>query len=151
MLYVIAGVGAVFFGIVVAYLIMMKKMQGKETKYVAQLVEGTKAGSDLFNMEVFYQKFYVFCMKIPFVRRYTLKLRRRLEIINLEDEYLTRMQAAQIMFKGMILVIPLTAVIIAFTKTNHILLSTLLLFEVFMVETIIRNILNRNNYFRYGW
>ena len=136
MLYLIVGVGAVFFGIVVAYFIVMKKMQGKETKYVAQLVEGTKAGSDLFNMEIFYQKFYVLAMKIPFVRRYTLKLRRRLEIINLEDEYLTRMQAAQIMFKGVLLVIPLTAVVISFTKTNMILMSTLLLFELFLIDSI---------------
>ena len=133
----ICGVGAIFFGIVVAYLILMNKMKGKETKYVAQLVEGTKTGSDLFNTEIFFQKFYVWCMKIPFVRRYTLKLRRRLEIINLEDEYITRKQSAQIMFKGVLIVIPLTFVVISCTKGNTILMASLLLFEIFMIETII--------------
>ena len=143
LLYLVIGVGAIFVGIVVAYLIIMQKMKGKETKYVAQLVEGTKTGSDLFNMEVFYQKFYVFCMKIPFIRRYTLKLRRRLEIINLEDEYLTRKQAAQIMFKGVLLVIPLTMVVVSFTKSNYLLMCTLLLFEIFMVETIITGMVDK--------
>ena len=143
LLYLVVGVGAIFAGIVVAYLIIMQKMKGKETKYVAQLVEGTKTGSDLFNMEVFYQKFYVFCMKIPFVRRYTLKLRRRLEIINLEDEYLTRKQAAQIMFKGVLLVIPLTIVVVSFTKSNYLLMCTLLLFEIFMIETIITGMVDK--------
>ena len=132
-LYLICGVAAIFFGIVVAYMIILQKMKGKETKYVAQLVEGTKSGSDLFNMEVFYQKFYVWCMKIPFIRRYSLKLRRRLEIINLEDEFLTRKQTAAIMFKTLVLVVPVTIVIIVMTKSNVILMSTLLLFEIVLL------------------
>ena len=136
-------IGPIFFGIVVAYLILMNKMKGKETKYVAQLVEGTKTGSDLFNTEIFFQKFYVWCMKIPFVRRYTLKLRRRLEIINLEDEYITRKQAAQIMFKGVLIVIPLTFVVISCTKGNTILMASLLLFEIFMIETIITGMVDK--------
>ena len=142
-LYLICGVAAIFFGIVVAYMIILQKMKGKETKYVAQLVEGTKSGSDLFNMEVFYQKFYVWCMKIPFIRRYSLKLRRRLEIINLEDEFLTRKQTAAIMFKTLVLVVPVTMVIIVMTKSNVILMSTLLLFEIVLIETIISGMVDK--------
>ena len=142
-LYLICGVAAIFFGIVVAYMIILQKMKGKETKYVAQLVEGTKSGSDLFNMEVFYQKFYVWCMKIPFIRRYSLKLRRRLEIINLEDEFLTRKQTAAIMFKTLVLVVPVTIVIIVMTKSNVILMSTLLLFEIVLIETIISGMVDK--------
>ena len=135
LLYLMAGVGGVFALIVVAYVILNNKMQSKETRYVAQLVEGTKKNS--FSMEVFYQKFYVFCMKIPFVRRYTLKLRRRLEIINLEDEYLTRKQAAEIMFKVTFIFLVLTFFIILLTHSSYLLMSTLLLFEIFMIEAVI--------------
>ena len=131
--YLIIGVLAIFAVIVFAYYIIMKKMQGKNTKYVAQLNEGTK--SDSFNMDVFYQKFYITVTRIPFLKRYALKLRRRLEILNLEDEYLTRKQTAQIMLKGVILVIPLTVVIILLTYEDVILLTALLLFEVFFIET----------------
>ncbi len=141
-LLIIMGItGAIFLGIIIAYYILKSKMQNKETKYIAQLVEGTK--EERFNMEIFYQKLYVKCMKIPFVRRYTLKLRRRLEIINLEDEYLTRKQTAQILLKAFIIVIPLTIVIIAMTSGNYILMATLLLFEVFMIETIISGMVDK--------
>ena len=40
-------------------------------------------------------KKYIKAAKIPLIKRYLLKLRRRLEIINLEDEYVTRQQAAK--------------------------------------------------------
>ena len=69
-------------------------------------------------MDVFYQKFYIKCVNLPFLRRYTLKLRRRLEIINLEDEYITRKQAAQILFKGILIAVPLMFGIIFITKSN---------------------------------
>ena len=75
-------------------------MKNKETKYVSSLVEGTKKSS--FDMELFYQKFYIKCTKIPFVKRYAHKLRRRLEIMKLEDEYLTRKQTASIIFKAIL-------------------------------------------------
>ena len=131
--YLIIGTVAIFALIVIVYMALRKKMQGKNTKYVAQLNEGTKERS--FSMDIFYQKFYIQVTRIPFLKRYSLKLRRRLEIINLEDEYLTRKQTAQIMFKGIILVIPLTIVIIALTYEDVILLAALLLFEVFFIET----------------
>ena len=51
--YLIFGTLGLFAVIAIAYYIIYKKMQNKTTKYVAQLVEGTKESS--FSMEVFYQ------------------------------------------------------------------------------------------------
>ena len=133
--YFMLGTGGIFLAIIFAYVLLRKKMMNKETMYVASLVEGTKESN--FSMEIFYQKFYVFCTKIPGIRRYTLKIRRRVEIVNLEDEYLTRKQVAQVMFKAFLTIIPLTIVIILMTKTDMILMSTLLLFELFFIEFII--------------
>ncbi|MBR2289642.1 MAG: hypothetical protein IJ867_03310 [Clostridia bacterium] len=133
LLYLAGGVGAVFAVIVFIYMSLRKKMMGKNTKYIAQLTEGTKTSS--FSMEIFYQKFYIQVVKIPFLKRYALKLRRRLEIINLEDEFLTRKQTAKIMLNGILIVIPLTVVIFLVTSGNYILLIALLLFEVFFIET----------------
>ena len=131
--YLMIGVGALFAVIVIVYLQLRKKMMGKNTKYVAQLTEGTKTSA--FSMEIFYQKFYLQITRIPFLRRYALKLRRRLEIINLEDEYITRKQTAQIVFKGLIVLIPLTVIIILLTSDDLVLLFALLLFEIFFIET----------------
>ena len=118
LVYLMVGVGGLFAILVLAYYLLSKKMQTKETRYVAQLVQGTKRSS--FNMDVFYQKFYIKCAGLPFLRRYALKLRRRLEIINLEDEFITRKQVAKIMFKALLVVIPLTFVVIYMTYSNTV-------------------------------
>ena len=112
-----------FVVIIIAWYMLNNKMKSKETKYIAQLVEGTKTSS--FSMDIFYQKLYIYCTKMPFLKRYVLKIRRRIEIINLDDEYLTRKQTAEILLKAFILLIPLTLLVILATKGNIILRLTL--------------------------
>ena len=141
LLYLMGGVGAVFGIVVIAYYIMSQKMNGKNTKYVAQLVEGTKKSS--FSMDVFYQKFYVKIVRIPFIKRYALKLRRRLEILNLEDEFITRKQVAQIVFKGLLVIVPLTGLVIYITINNYLLMASLLLFEIFFLETLLEGMVDK--------
>jgi len=146
--YLIMGMGVLMMIMGAVYMFINKKLHGKETKYVASLVEGTK--TSFFDMDVFFQKFYVQTVKIPFIKMYTLKLRRRLEIINIDDEYLTRKQTAQIMFKCLLIIIPLTIVVIMFTKSNYLLMSTLLLFELFFIDTLITGMVDKidNNLLR---
>ena len=139
--YLIFGVLGVFAVIAVTYYIIYKKMQTKETKYAAQLIEGTKESS--FSMDIFYQKFYIQCSKLPVLKRYALKIRRRLEIINLEDEYITRKQTAQILLKAFCVIIPLTVVVILATKGNMLLMLSLILFEVFFIETIMEGFVDK--------
>lgn len=140
LVYLMVGVGGLFAILVLAYYLLSKKIQTKETRYVAQLVQGTKRSS--FNMDVFYQKFYIKCAGLPFLRRYALKLRRRLEIINLEDEFITRKQVAKIMFKALLVVIPLTFVVIYMTYGNMLLMCSLLLFELFFLETLLEGMVD---------
>ena len=140
LLYFIGGVGGVFVLLVLIYVAISKKMQTKETRYVRQLVEGTR--NTALSMDVFFQKFYITCTKNPILRRYALKLRRRLEIINLEDEYLTRKQVAQILFKAVLIVIPLTIVIIYMTHNNYLVMSSILLFELFFIETLLEGMVD---------
>ena len=80
------GAAGLFAIVVLVYLVLGNKLKSKETRYVASLVEGTKSNN--FSMDVFYQKFYIKCVKIPFLRRYILKLRRRLEILNIDDSFI---------------------------------------------------------------
>ena len=133
LLYMIIGVGVLFAGIVLAYILLQKN--NKEAKYIRQLQEGTKTSK--FSKEVLYQKLYIFYLRTPFIKRYLLKLRRRLEIINIEDEYLTRLQASTILTRAFLIIIPLTIAIILFTKNNTLLMSILLIFEVFLLDTFI--------------
>ncbi len=138
--YLILGIGGIFALIVIIFLALSKKMQNKETKYVKSLVEGTR--NTALSLDVFFQKFYIICTKNPILRRYALKLRRRLEIINLEDEYITRKQVASIMFKAVLIVIPLTIVIIYMTHNNYLVMSSILLFELFFIETLLEGMVD---------
>lgn len=137
----IIGALALFGILVIAFLIINKFTNKKNTKFVASLVDGTKIKT--FSREILYQKIYLVFVRIPFLRRYILKIRRRLEIINLEDEYLTRMQTAQMMVRAILVVIPLSIVIILVAKNNTVLLATLLLFELFFVETLLSGMVDK--------
>ena len=131
----VAGVG--FFGIMVWYFILSKKTNKEELKYIRELKKGTENKG--FSTDVLYQKLYVIYSKAPIVKRYLAKLRRRLEIINIEDEYLTRKQASNYLTKALAIIIPLTFLIIALTKNNTLLMFILLIFEIFITEIIIES------------
>ena len=137
-----------FIGIVIAYFILQKKMQKSEYAQMKKLQQGTKANT--FTMEVFYQKMYITFIKTPFLRRYILKIRRRLEILNIDDEYATRRDSAKILGKTLCLVIPIAVLTIFITHSNLLLMSILLLFELFMMDTFIDGMVDKidNNLLR---
>ena len=135
----IAGGLLVVIGII--YAIIYKKTNTKEMKQLRQLREGTKEKS--FSMEVMYQKLYLIYLKIPFLKRYVIKLRRRLEIINIEDEYVTRKQTAASITKALAIAIPFTVFVIIFTHNNFLLMSIILIFELFLIETIMDGMVDK--------
>ena len=113
-----------------------------------KLQEGTKENT--FTLEVFYQKMYVTLTKTPFLKRYILKIRRRLEILNIDDEYATRRDSAKILIKTLALVIPIAIATIIITFENSLLMSILLIFELFMIDTYIDGMVDKidNNLLR---
>ena len=134
-MYIMGGAIAVLFVIIIAYILINKALNKGDRKYVRELRKGTKANK--YSSEIMYQKLYVIYTKIPGVKRYLLKLRRKLEIINIEDEYKTRRQASSIITKALLIIVPLTILVILFARTNLLLLGILIIFEVFMVDTVI--------------
>ncbi len=135
-IYIIMGVtvGA-FLLILLAYFILRKKMQKSEYKEIQRLQRGTKQKS--FSLEVLYQKLYITYVKIPFIKRYIFKLRRRLEIINIDDEYNTRKEASKILTKALAILIPIIIISIIITSSNYLLMFIVLIFELFMIDTLI--------------
>lgn len=140
-LYMLIAVGLLFGIIVIAYMFLRKKLQSSDTVQIQKLREGTKEKS--FSMEIVYQKLYTKYIKTPFLKRYLFKIRRRLEIINIDDEYLTRKQTSKILTNALIIIIPVTLVIIMITKNNGLLMSILLIFELFMVDTVIDGMVDK--------
>lgn len=141
-LFYIMGIsGGLFVFVVIAYFIMQKMLNKGDMKRIRQLREGTKEKK--ITSDILYQKIYIYLIRIPFLNRYVAKLRRKLEIINVDDEYLTRKQTAKIMLNAILIIVPLTIFIIALTHRDTLLLSILLLFEVFLIETIMAGMVDK--------
>ena len=134
-MYMLVAVGILFAVVIVAYFILKKKQSTSEYAQLKQLRQGTKNNN--YSSEIIYQRLYNFYINTPFIKRYLFKIRRRLEIINLDDEYLTRKQTSKILTNALLVIIPLTFVIILMTKSNTLLMAILLIFELFMVDSVI--------------
>ncbi len=141
LMYLLIVVGALFAMVVIAYLILRKKLQSSGIREIQKLRAGTEEKK--FSKEILYQKLYVIYLKIPFIKRYLLKLRRRLEIINIDDEYLTRGQTSKILTTAIIVIIPLALIIILMTHQNTLLMLFLLIFEVFLADTLIGGMVDK--------
>ena len=82
--------GGLFVVIIIAYFLLRKVLEKSDVKNIRKLQAGTKEKT--FSADVIYQRLYIYLVKFPYLKRYVNKLRRRLEILNIEDEYLTRKQ-----------------------------------------------------------
>ena len=141
LLYMIYAIGGIFAFIVIAYLILAKKMNKSEYRRIQKLRQGTETSK--FSTEVMYQKLYITYSKIPFLKAYILKLRRRLEILNVDDEYATRRDSAKILSKALLISLPILILSIILTHTNYLLCSIILIFEVFMIDTWIDGMVDK--------
>ena len=121
--------------IMIIYFVLKNKMKSSEYKNIQRLKEGTKQNK--FSAEILFQKLYLTYIKIPFIKRYVMKIRRRLEIINIDDEYNTRKDTAKILTKTLAIIIPAIIVTIIIAHKNFLLMAILLLFELFMIDTFI--------------
>ncbi len=132
--YIMGGSALAFILIVIGYVILSKKMQKSEYKKIQKLQQGTKENK--FSIEILFQKLYLTYIKIPFLKRYVLKVRRRLEIINIDDEYKTRNDTAKILTKALAIIALIMILTIVITSSNYLLMFILLIFEVFMIDTL---------------
>ena len=139
--YIIIGIVVLFIGVIIAYIILKKMMGKSEYAKMKKLQEGTKA--DGFSTDIMYQKIYIRLIRTPFLKRYLFKLRRRLEIVNIDDEYTTRKEAAQILTKAILIFLLIAGITILITHNNWLLMSILLIFELFIVDTIVQGMVDK--------
>ena len=141
-IFVLMGIVIAIFAIVVfAYMILRKKMQSSDVARIENLRKGTQEKT--FSADVLYQKLYIRYLKLPFLRRYLLKIRRRLEIINIDDEFLTRLQTSKIITKALAIIIPVTLIVILMTKSNPMIMIIILIFELFIVDSLVDGMVDK--------
>ena len=131
LLYVMGGTMAAFVLVVIFYIILSKKMQKSDYRQIQKLQQGTKENK--FSTEILYQKLYLAYIKIPFLKRYVLKLRRRLEIINIDDEYTTRRDTARILTRTLVIVVPVLIITMFIAKNQNILLMYQILLAFYVL------------------
>ena len=146
--YVIYGIVGLIAVVGIAYFVLMKKMGKSEYRQMKKLQEGTKA--DSFSLDILFQKLYIAYIRTPLLKRYLFKLRRRLEIINIDDEYNTRKDAAVILSKALLIFTAIAILTIIITHDNWLLMSILLIFELFIVDTMVDGMVDKidNNLLR---
>ena len=141
-IYIFMGIViAIFAVVVIAYLLLRKKMQSSDVARIERLRKGTQEKT--FSSEVMYQKLYVKYLKLPFLRRYLLKIRRRLEIINIDDEFLTRLQTSKIITKALAIILPVTLIVILMTKSNPLIMIIILIFELFIIDSLVDGMVDK--------
>lgn len=143
-IFIIMGISVAAMVVIgIVYYILSKKMQKSEYKQIQKLQQGTKSGK--YSSEIMYQKLYLTYRKIPFIKRYLLKLRRKLEILNIDDEYATRRDSAKIITKALVILLPLVILTIVLTKNNALLMFILLIFELFMIDILIEGSVDKKD------
>ena len=125
----------------IAYFALAKQMGKSEYARIKKLQQGTKTSG--FSMDVLYQRLYITFIKIPFIKRYLFKLRRRLEILNIDDEYSTRRDSAKILMNAILILIPIVFITIIITKQNILLMAILLIFELFVVDSMTEGMVDK--------
>lgn len=143
LIYIMAGAGGLFVVILLAYFLIAKKLNKSEYKRIQELQKGTK--SNTFSTEILYQKLYVKYLKVPLLKRYLLKLRRRLEIINVDDEYITRRDSSRMLTRTLLVLVPIAVLTVIITHTNTLLMGILLIFELFMIDTFIDGMVDKKD------
>ena len=139
--YIMGITGGIFALLVVVFLIIKARSNKGDMKKIRQLKEGTR--QNRYSSDVIYQKLYIFYTTVPAFRRYVLKIRKKLEIIHMQDEYKTRRQTSKIITKALCIILPVTLAVILFTKNDPLLLVILLLFELFLIETIMSGMIDK--------
>ena len=119
----------VIFAIIVIIFMVRRKRMSHDQSAVLQRMMATE-GSKTF--DAFYQKMYNKLVEIPFINRYIYKIRRRLELINNDDEYMIRRDTAKIGLKNIFLAL-LFSIILAWINRNDLFMIIVSLIGVLIV------------------
>lgn len=120
------AIGAVGFFIVLAYFMLLKQRANEEERRVLGKVK--TSNNFRKKMELYGQKAYNVCMRIPVVKRIVLAVRKKIETLSIYDEYSLRREVMRIIFTilALILIIVTLLLIIrpSFMVTFWILLGS---------------------------
>ena len=132
LLYLGLGCFAGFFLIVIVFLLRRKKVSASQSEVLRKLM--TKENTNSF--AAFYQKSYNKLVNIPGLSRYIYKIRRRLELINNDDEYTIRNDTAKIALKNIILALVFSFILCYINREDLFMMLVSLIGVLVVVENL---------------
>lgn len=93
--------------------------------------------------EAFYQKVYLKIDRIPIINRYLRKVRRRIELVNPNDEYAIRKDSAKITLRAIIITLIAALVLVWINRENTFLMLVSLLGVLIVIENLTMQMINK--------
>lgn len=125
--------------ILIVFMVRRKKMAKSQSAVLQRLInsESSKATS------AFYQKMYNKLVNIPFINRYVYKIRRRLELINNDDEYMIRNDTAKIALKNIILALVFSILLAYINREDLFMMMVSMIGVLVVIENMTERGVNR--------
>lgn len=130
-----------FIGILIAFFVIRKKNQSNQSFAMQRAMN--QAGKAVRSSTAFYQKIYLTMATIPVLRRYVFKIRRRLELLDNDDEYTVREHTGKIALKGTLFT-ALAAIALAWiTREDLFMMLVSLTGVLVVVENLTDSMVNK--------
>ena len=101
------------------------------------------ADSKSSSMDTFYQKIYIKIDSLPIINRYLRKIRRRLELINQDDEYTIRKETGRITLKGILIALSAAIIIAYINRESTFIMLVSLLGVLVVIENLTEQMINK--------
>lgn len=130
-----------FLIIVIAFIILNKKNQSSASGKLRKAIN--ESGKKANTSTAFYQKVYLSMVTIPIVRRYVYKIRRRLELLDNDDEYTVRGHTGKIALKGVTFVSLASIGLAYITREDLFMMIVSLIGVLVVVENLTDMMVNK--------
>lgn len=125
--------------IVIIFLVRRKKLAGSQSAVLQRMISAENSKSS----DVFYQRMYNKLVNIPFLNRYVYKIRRRLELINNDDEYLIRKDTAKIGLKNILLALSISILLAYINRDDLFMILVSLIGVLIIIENMTERGVNK--------
>ena len=107
------------------------------------MVKEASAGKGGATMDIFYQKVYMKIDRIPIINRYLRKIRRRLELVNTDDEYTIRRDTGKITLRCILIALIAAIAIAWLNKDNFFVMCVSLLGVLVVIDNLTEQMINK--------